>query len=424
MNKGYNFFKQTLIYKSFSVVQIVLLVLPTLIGISQTQVANASFLQNDTQGYLSIDFNGNAQGIAPVGPLRNDVVHDTAAGIIKRDPSKPSGYFYTTDISPSSFTNWVKAKVVGTYNNLNDIKISAYTCGTSPVLIPAVQNISINSSGEVDLSPLTNSNSCIRVRVDFESNGSIVPSITELRVEWRPLPVFLISNSAPTTVLAGENIVYSINYSLSYVDDTGIVVWEPLPTNSNGGVANYEPSYGQDTSLSFVSASNGGVYTATSQTINGVNVPANSVYWTLGALTAGQSGTLTMTLKTQNGLQDGITYSTNAYIDSLAGDEKVSDISPSVSGFQPTVVTLHSSPSPAISKESAGVVKLGSVNYVYNGSGYTPVVTYILKNPPSSASNVFAATGRESIFNPHYEDDVTDIVSKLTTMCGVASPAV
>ncbi len=417
----YKIVSSSLMNKCFSVVQILLLILPTIISIADTKVANATLLQNDTQGYLSIDFNGNAQGVAPVGPLRDSVILDTTAGVIKRDPTKPNGYFYTTDISPSSFTNWTVAKVTGTYNNLNDIKLSAYTCGASPSAIAAIQNVAINGSGQVDLSPLTNTNSCIRLRVDFDSNGSITPSITDLRVEWQPLPVFLISESGPTSVLAGENITYSINYSLSYVDDSGVVVWGALPTVSNGGVNNYNASYGQDTSLSFVSASNGGQYTASGQTVNGIAIPAGSVYWQLGSLTAGQSGTLTMTLKTQNGLEDGITYSSNAHIDSLAGDEKVSDTNPSLSGSQPTDTIVHSTPAPAISKESSGVVRLGSTNYVYNGSGYTPIVTYKLKNPSSGASNSFAPTGRETIFNPHYEDDISDIVNKLTTQCGVGS---
>lgn len=423
INELSNFFRNVILQRILALTQILAFIIPTIFLISQNQVSYASYLQNDNQGYFQIDFNGNGQGFAPVGPLRAGVVHDSIAGIIKRDSASTTGYFYTSDITPNSFSDWTKVQIQGGYNNLNDIKVSAYTCGSSPAPISAVQNVAINSSGEVDLAPLSNADQCIRLRIDFDSNGSIIPSITDLKIRWSPLPVFLISESAQATAQVGETINYSISYSVSYVDDAGVVLWDELPTVANGGVTNFDPSYSQTLTPTFVEASNGGLYTSSAITVNGISIPANSVYWNLGNVTAGQTGTLSYKLGTSNGWQNGIKINNFVKIDSLAGDIKISDSDIVTAGNQPLVTTLTSSPSPTISKTASGVIDLGGVKYVYSGGSYTPVITYTISKSQTANSNSAAPVGRETIFNPHYEDDLTDIWNKLISSCSVSDPS-
>jgi uncharacterized repeat protein (TIGR01451 family) len=234
---------------------------------------------------------------------------------------------------------------------------------------------------------------------------------------WDPKPLFLVSVSTPPSIAAGGVYSATVSYSNSFVDATGVVVWMELPTYLNGSVTNYTSAYNQNPQTSFSSATGGGVYTAGGATINGINVPANSVYWNLGTVTAGRSGTLVARINTSSGWENGMVLNHLGHIQSATGQEVISDSNTVIPGNQETELIIASSPSPVLKKIVSGVAKVGGVNYVVNAPPLTPIVTYTLM-----LQNQSAPTGRETIFNPVITDDISDILNKLTNICLVASP--
>ena len=98
----------------------------------------------------------------------------------------------------------------------------------------------------------------------------------------------LLDKQGPSHVQAGGDIVYDLRYSASYVEAENLVVWDTLPSYGAGTLVLPGPLHGgQNDDLTFVSANKGGLYTASGLVVNGVTVPANSVYWSLGVVPEG-----------------------------------------------------------------------------------------------------------------------------------------
>lgn len=387
----------------------------------------ANFTQNNNQGFFLIDFNGNQDGIASAAQtnLRQNITVDIVAGVAKITSGFSSGFFTTTDIQPASFSSWNNIQIVApVYSTIQDITGSLYTCGDTPVAIPGFQNMQFTGTNLVaSISSLSVSTyPCIKVRVDMTNltgNPNLTPLLDSLMVTWDPKPLFLVSVSSPTSVSAGSTYSALISYSNSFVDSDGVVVWMQLPTYLNGSIVNYTTSYNQNPQTTFSSATSGGIYTAGGTVVNGVNIPANSVYWNLGTVFAGKSGTLIVRINTQSGWQNGMVLNHLAHIKSNTGEEVISDSNSNQPGNQATETIIASSPSPVIKKNVSGVVTINGIDYVVSVSPFSPVITYTL-----ILQNQQAPNGRETIFNPIIRDNISDILNKLTNICGVANPQV
>jgi uncharacterized repeat protein (TIGR01451 family) len=384
------------------------------------QFAEASFAQNNSLGSWNVDFNNNQQGVAPDGaPLRQNITVDTTSGIAKITTGQTAGYFHTTTVAPNSFTAWDKVTVDATYSAANDVRVSLTDCATpTPNAIAGFQNMTLGPGGIVNISGLSNTYTCIKTRVDLVDSGGPRPVINDVKVTWVPLPVFLVSHTVQPTRAVGDTLVYAINYSVSYVTDPAVIVWAELPSVAAGTVTNYTAGYGVTPDPTFVSASNSGLYTASGITIQGVAIPANSVYWNLGSVPAGRTGTLTYQLQTQNGWQNGIRYLSQAHIDSPLGVRVDSDSNTSLAGSQPVMTTLSATPTPSIDKTVSGVVRIGTENFVVTSGAYTPLVTYQVK-----VTNTRGSSGIETIWNPIITDNLSDIYTKMSTVCGIATPS-
>jgi uncharacterized repeat protein (TIGR01451 family) len=384
------------------------------------QFAEASFAQNNSLGSWNVDFNNNQQGVAPDGaPLRQNITVDTTSGIAKITTGQTAGYFHTTTVAPNSFTAWDKVTVDATYSAANDVRVSLTDCATpTPNAIAGFQNMTLGPGGIVNISGLSNTYTCIKTRVDLVDSGGPRPVINDVKVTWVPLPVFLVSHTVQPTRSVGDTLVYAINYSVSYVTDPAVIVWAELPSVAAGTVTNYTAGYGVTPDPTFVSASNSGLYTASGITIQGVAIPANSVYWNLGSVPAGRTGTLTYQLQTQNGWQNGIRYLSQAHIDSPLGVRVDSDSNTSLAGSQPVMTTLSATPTPSIDKTVSGVVRIGTENFVVTSGAYTPLVTYQVK-----VTNTRGSSGIETIWNPIITDNLSDIYTKMSTVCGIATPS-
>ncbi len=394
-----------------------------ILTILEAAIAIAGYTQNDNLGTFRVDFNGNQQGIVSQSdPLRSNIDVDVVAGKAKIASGFNSGFFTTAPIQPASFSSWDKIKISPlVMSTQNDIKGSLYTCDPVPIFIagfsvPAV----FNAAKEINISSLNPVlYPCVRARFDMTKTTGASPELDWVEVSWDPLPVFLITENVQTNVDAGDRFTVSINYSVSFVDSNGTVIWAELPTSANGTITNFTAAYNQNPSINTVSSiSNGGLYTTSGITINGTNVPANSVYWDLGKITAGQSGTLTYQLQTKNGWENGMQILTQAHVKSIRGSEVKSDNDPSTSLPDPAVTIIDSTPVPTIDKSVAGTVLINGQNYVVSAPGYSNTVTYSITMRNSSD-----ATTVETIFNPVIEDDISDVLDKLNLICGVANPA-
>lgn len=231
--------------------------------------------------------------------------------------------------------------------------------------------------------------------------GSPLPVIDSLELTWQPLSFIGLNLTPPSTTNACDSAVYDIAYSLSFVDDTDVVIHVPLPSIQSGS---YTPSYGQNTSLVFETASNSGMYTTvgTSVTTNNgslISVPANSIYWHFPTLTAGDTGILKFTVQVPCNLENGATYDAIAY----AASNNSSPMQTNQSSF-----SISSSPIPFIEKNASNVVNVGSAHYLYEP--YASVITYRI-----GIQNRAYAT--EAIFAPTIVDDLSHIQSQITAHC-------
>ncbi len=380
-------------------------------------------MQNDNAGQWALTFNNNA------GIVENNNVTVNGSLATATIPASASGNILTSTIKPASFSKWNNLSVEGTWSSTAAVKLQLYTCDSTPTLLPA-NALSVTGQGDntsgytlsgglLNISNLsTTTYPCLQVRVLLASDAtSPAPVIRKVSASWSPLTVFLMRLTSPATKQVGEKVTLTADYSVSYADDTDVIVWLPVPQPKSGS---FTTVYSQNLALSFASATQGGQYTSTAQTINGIAVPANAVYWRLGAQKAGSTGSLSASFTSTNGVQHGVVYTAQAHIDSPRSDQVTSDSSATVAGAQPNETTLTSKPYPILTKTASGIM-LNGETHVYNGAPYNSKTTYTVtaKNDPE-APNI----GVETIFRPLLVDQLTDIFAKLSSSaCGnVANP--
>lgn len=383
--------------------------------------SEASYIHNNNIGFFLVDFLDNEEGIVSASdPLRDNIEIDTLTGTAMiedqnlPDPLLPAGYFTTANVQPSSFQQWNSVELKANYSQADDISVTIYDCQSTPAVIPGFDNQPL-IGGRVNISTIDPSTySCLRVRVNLEKNGAISPQVSEVKATWTPLPVLLVGIDGDTAVQSGNGIQYSIRYSVSYADDNGVVVWAELPQEDRGSITNFTPSYNQKIEPVFVSASGSGQYTDTGTTVQGIAIPENSVYWDLGYVTSGTTGILHFVIASENGLENGITYSLLAHTDSQSSEAKTSDNDYLTPGNQPFSTVVGSTPAPVIEKDSPQIIHLNGSNYI---GAVPPIVTYELR-----VRNTYSTRGRETLFNPIITDDVSNIFTQLQTVCSESSP--
>lgn len=388
----------------------------------------ADFVDDPNNGFFSIDFLNTTSGLGPIGaPYVENISHDAGGGTVAYGSVDPS-YFTTAEIQPASFRNWDKITLDASINNAADLTVDVTRCdgvfgGSAPTVISGYAGLT-PVGGVIDISGIPVTEGCIQVRVNLSDSDGIYPSVSNLEASWDPLPVFLVRLDGDLQKVVGDTITYFVDYSVSYVDSDNVFVWVPLPENATD-FSNYTAGYNQSVDpgfdLSFVEATGGGMYTSSPISIDGVAIPANSVYWDLGYLKRGFAGTLGFKLRSKNGLEDELTYTIQAHMDSLAADEALSDDNPVTPTDEPFTTVLTSEPLPRIDKTVSGIITLPGKNIVYDGGNFSANITY------SIAYSNGGGSGRETMFNPIVTDDLSDIYAKMMAAapagCGVASKA-
>ena len=385
--------------------------------------ADAKVTQDDNTGQWSLTFSNNA-GVAE---NNSAIINNATATVTVANGGQ--GNILTSIIQPVSFSQWGNLTVEGTWGNTADVKLQLYSCGSPSTLLPAsvlpLSGRGDNSTGytlsggSLDISSLSSATyPCLQVRILLgNTNGGMAPVIRKLSASWQPKTVFLLRLNAPDTKQVGEKITYTVDYSVSYADDKGIVAWLPAPQPRTG---TYNAAYNQALTTTFASASSNGQYTATATTINGVAIPANSVYWDIGAKTAGSTGSLSATFTTNNGWQNGVVFDAQAFMSSTRTAQVVSDSNAVVPGSQPVATKLTAKPVPTLAKNASGIVIDGVTHIAaYAPSNNRTTYSLTVKNDTSLSTTV------ETIFHPVVVDSLSDIFAKLSSsVCGnIADPA-
>ncbi|MEK7537673.1 MAG: hypothetical protein AAB619_01720, partial [Patescibacteria group bacterium] len=178
----------------------------------------------------------------------------------------------------------------------------------------------------------------------------------------------LIKTAAPTVVAAGGNITYTLAWSVSGSNPvTNAVVSDTLPANT-----------------SFVSAACG---TTTGTCI--INSATSTITWSLGTRNAGESGTVTLVVKTASPIANGTVITNTGTFDTTE--------TPPVTSIANTPVT--SAPSLSITKTNdvVGFTNPGkSVTYtvtVTNAVGATDTAKNVVITDTLPAGFTFADTG-------------------------------
>lgn len=353
----------------------------------------------DNNAGTYFDSYGDNAGILPP----NNVTIATA-GTVSLLPNTTSGSFTTVDIVPTSFDQWTDLEVLGTYAAVGHLQVDVFDDTGNHLLGPLPVNGTPISLAALNPAVVTG----IKVRVSFTKPGSIGPTVGSLKVRWRSVSQLLLDKQGPAAVRAGDNIVYSIRYSVNFVEAVNLVVWDTLPHYSKSLAYPAEisptPYPGQNDNPAFVSATKGGMYHAgpTPLMVNGVIVPANSVYWNLHNVDEGITDLLSFTMATRNGTLDGTTVTNQA---SIAAANAVPTQS------QRVVTTIRSAPAPSIVKSG------GTGIYYIDGEWQTIAGTV------NSFSITAGNSGNETMYKSVVYDDVTDLLNMIDEHLTLGAPA-
>ncbi|MFO0749417.1 MAG: DUF11 domain-containing protein [Myxococcota bacterium] len=308
-------------------------------------------------------------GIA-VGAQTFDVKHDPAGQLVTLAVGKASGQVSSIDIAPVSFDTWGKVYLDYSAANTTDLEVrflgqSGTTYGPF-ALAPSdvVGWKSMVSLATVPASELTGRLLVKLVRFDRvvglpdPQNGEsddihISPTLLAARVTWSPRSVIRVSTEAPASACASAQFTVKTKVSVSYVNAKSVVVATPLP------LAPADP-LGRTYPLNFVSATNGGTLTTTATTVGGVAVAANSVYWQLGDVNAGNTFVVSFNVSSPTGTLNGTTYTTSAA--AKAANSALASYPPAAVAAAAT--TIQSSAALTVRKTSQNTFLIGDKYYI------------------------------------------------------------
>ncbi|MEZ4265908.1 MAG: OmpA family protein [Myxococcota bacterium] len=348
-----------------------------------------------------IDAYVDATGIATSGGVSVGVVHDAPGQAVRLQDGVNDGRVATTLITPASFSSW--GQVFLGFQAPTGSGVSVYalnpatgvvygagggtgTLASLPAPMPLLATSAAGFDRAANLSAVPASVKSLQMLVRLQ-RGALSPTLERLRVTWTPRSVVTVALSAPPTVAAGESIAYRLNVAVSFVNAAQLVVEAPLPT----AAANPQ---GQDQSVVFVSASQGGQLAPS----------GDKVVWNLGARKAGETFVLLYNVRTRMGLLHGTQYSGTASLSAL-------NATPASAG--PASTTVVSAPNPWLRRDIGGAFLIDGT--LYANAGATLAVSVTGGNWPFVPSS-----GGETYFGAVVWDDLSGL---LDTLAGGGTPA-
>ena len=325
-----------------------------------------------------------------------------------------------------SLKSWNTIDVEANFPYTSKLFITALDC-TTDVPIPGAINLEYNqSTTSHSIVGVSKDILCMKLKVTlqgYDHNGNIFsPSLNKITVRYVPLPVQTTSiESVPATVTAGSNVTYKVLYQNSYAEEAGLVLYVPLPTIV-GSVASgittptgtEDPYVAQLPNGASATIFNDGKFTSTAITVNGVAIPANSIYWDIGVVSGGVAGSKSFSISVPGEQVNGTKRYLQSYIQGERGEVLVTSAE--------TVTTINSKPLPEIKKTTtAGTMRWNNQDYAYIAGGNT-LVTYsvtVANGVDASSKTIRYPRATEAIRTPVVKDNLSQLWSQLQTSCGL-----
>jgi len=353
-----------------------------------------------------VDLYDDSNGVAPVSASINGIAGQ--AGIVRdplgRDvnlaPGAASGYWFTSEIVPASFSAWKSLYIGYSASLAGQVKVEVWdvTVGDlngNLVLGPVNPGSSEdpNFLGKVSLATVPASAKRLRIRVLFNQLGApIGPSVTAVKATFSPLSVLQATLSTPfARTDSGDAIQVRMPVSVSFVNATAYVAYVNFKAVRN------DNNYQQVPTLGFDGATLGGVYTASAITIAGIPIPARSVYWTLASQEAGKTYAYNATFRTPNGLARDVAFD-------FEGKVFASNAATVTTAIASTAINAR--PRTTLLKNAGGTYVIGGEHYAQQNAAITLTV---------SPTNWWAQNipyGAQTYFQPVVWDSFNDFIVK------------
>lgn len=234
--------------------------------------------------------------------------------------------------------------------------------GSSSTLVTQTHTISENVQLGFHVTDLTCNGTSFgavaSTSLNLTSDG-INCTFTNTKTLTPPSATIALQKSAPATVNAGDNITYTLTWGIAGADVTNAIITDPVPANTT-----------------FVSATDGGI------------LASGAVSWDLGSRTAGETGTVTYTVKTASPIANGTVITNTATFDTTETDPATASASTKVNSA--STLSLTKTDNPDSVQPSEPIV------YTFNWSvnGTNPVTNLTLTDPlPSGLTFVSASNG-------------------------------
>ncbi|MFO0744902.1 MAG: MopE-related protein [Myxococcota bacterium] len=308
---------------------------------------------DDYQDSIGIDFDHSER-----------VVHDAIGQSVRLATGESEGHLTTGLIQPASFSAWKAIYLKFSATSPDDLRVQFVPeGGATPIDLPAFGTSDDAAwQGKIDLSLVPSLTATAyprgQLRVFLQnSTGTVAPTLQALRIDWKPLSVVKVTLESGSEACARQAIPSKLRISVSHVDATNLVAWLPLPEGTYTYAAGLNPA----SRLELVEASDGGTYWSGPGplSIGGVDVPAGSVYWSLGTRKAGNTFILSFSIRPPTGVLNNTTYT-------LGGSAKATNSSRVDTAVQ-TLTVRGNSLARNISKSSYPTIGIFGFNWVNAG---------------------------------------------------------
>lgn len=280
---------------------------------------------------------------------------DPLTGLVMAVPGQ-LGIVTTKDITPSALIQWRQLYLKG--NGTFTVQVQTAGGGSTLGSLTLVPSDDPAFTVMADLDAIPPTTAAIRLRITVFGQGPSTPNLDRLEVGWSPRTSLRLAATPPAPELcSGATGTWRFPFSVSNVTARDTVVYVPLPDGTHAA-----PDFGQDARLVFISASGGGRYHPGPGplVVDGVSVPARSVYWELGDVRFGSSFPLTLTAQIPSGTLDQTSYVLTARgRASNSPDEVVATAA---------TVTSDASPQLSVTKSFTGLHRIGDVWRALDGS--------------------------------------------------------
>ncbi len=184
-------------------------------------------------------------------------------------------------------------------------------------------------------------------------------------------PVITVDKTGPATVVAGENLAYTLAWTVGPAPVTNAIVTDTVPANT-----------------AFVSAGCG--TTAGACTINSAT---NTISWNLGSRNPGESGNVTVTVKTNSPLPNGTMITNTGTFDTDQTDPVSDTVTTTVAALP--VLGLQKSANPAT--VPADTTTTWTIKWTVSGNTNATALTIV---DPIPTNMIFHSAADGGIYNP------------------------